>query len=119
MKDFVNDLVRLADKQRSKLSFTVDLKAMICDAPQRAECKGVKLQTGYYCCERCKVKGNKIGNGNMHFPSFDDEARTDENWWDYYTPETKVRMTYFYNNRVAIYILTTIIIALNEINYLK
>lgn len=88
VKDFVDDLVRLEDKKRSGLSFTTELKAMICDGPQRAECKGIKSQTGYYCCDRCKTKGIKIGQGNVHFPEFNAKKRKESEWWHYYKKES-------------------------------
>jgi hypothetical protein len=88
VKDFVDDLVRLEDKKKSGLTFTVKLTSMICDAPQRSECKGIKAQTGFYCCERCKVKGIKPNNKQgTTYADFNAEKRTDEEWWNYYQEE--------------------------------
>lgn len=74
----------LGEKEKSGYSFTVELKAMICDTPQRADCKGVKGHTGFNACERCEVKGKSIG-GTVCFPELDATARSDGTWASYST----------------------------------
>ena len=82
MKDFVKELALLADLRRSELSFSVKMTAMICDSPQRVECKGIKSFSGFYSCERCEVKGEKVNNTTC-FANLDEPARTDEKWDSY------------------------------------
>lgn len=37
--------------------YTVQIRSWICDAPARSFLKCIKGHTGYFACERCKVKG--------------------------------------------------------------
>lgn len=86
VSDFVNELKTLSDRRLSNLSFKVELVCMICDAPQRAECKGIVGATGYYACERCVVAGEHYA-GSMRYPELDKRLRKDEAWEDYDKPE--------------------------------
>jgi hypothetical protein len=77
--DFVEELVELNSPQRSGLSFKVQLVCMICDTPQRAECKGIIGHGGYYACERCVVKGEHIA-GAVRYLDLNARLRTDAEW---------------------------------------
>lgn len=68
---------------------------MICDTPQRADCKGVKGHTGFNACERCEVKGKSVG-GTTCFPELDGAERTDETWDDYSLDNEAVSIHYCY-----------------------
>ena len=111
VKDFVEELRELLFPDISGVSFTVRLVALICDAPQRAECKGIVFFNGYYSCERCKVKGESIEvNGSkkkvIRFPDLDCELRNDDEWATYKIPEEGVS-TYIFIS--LLYILPFVI----------
>jgi len=79
VKNFVEELAELNSPQRSGLSFKVQLVCMICDAPQRAECKGIIGHGGYYACERCIVKGKRVA-GAVRYLKLNARLRTDAEW---------------------------------------
>lgn len=85
--------MKLESKKKSKLSFTVDLKAMICDTPQRAECKAIKGHGGFHACERCEVKGARV-NGVTCFADLDQKARSDATWDEFSVNENIVSINY-------------------------
>lgn len=81
--------------------FEVELIALICDAPQRAECKGIVGHSGYYACERCTVKGevDRTKTTAVRFPIKPKcDPRTDERWDKYLKPERgeKVSKLFFF-----------------------
>ena len=39
-------------------TYSVKIKALVCDAPARQFVKCIKGHSGYYSCERCEIKGN-------------------------------------------------------------
>ena len=87
-KDFVKELAILADPAKSGLSFKVLLVCMICDTPQRSECKGIIGHGGYYACERCVVRGvTTPGNSVVKYPDLDQRLRTDDQWPQYLMPD--------------------------------
>lgn len=47
--------------------FTVSIKAFICDRPARAFIKCIKGHGGYWACERCEVKGQRV-EGRTIYP---------------------------------------------------
>lgn len=51
----------------------------ICDTPARAFVKQTKGHTGFYACERCTVKGYRIGRRTV-FPLDEGEHRTDSSF---------------------------------------
>lgn len=59
------------------------MTALICDAPQRSECKGCKGHGGYYACERCVIKGTWIPGWGVRFLELNKRPRLDE-FWDHY-----------------------------------
>ena len=58
--------------------FAITLKCWVCDAPARSFLKCIKGHTGYYACERCKIRG-VYHNNKVTYP-MDGlyERRTDE-----------------------------------------
>lgn len=100
VKDFVEELRELLFPEVSGVSFTVRMVALICDAPQRAECKGTVFFNGYYSCERCKVKGEAMvvpGTGKkvVRFPDLECDLRSDDEWATYKMPEERVSIYIF------------------------
>ena len=53
---------------------------MICDTPQRHECKGIISHTGYYACERCTLRGESIGGAVRFNAEHGTRPRTDKLW---------------------------------------
>jgi hypothetical protein len=90
-------------------SITVKVRCIIADAPARQWLKGIKPHTGYFSCERCKIKGEMfqlqraddevpesgaepgvqtsvskpVTQRGMKFASLIDAPRRDEEWEDY------------------------------------
>lgn len=56
----------------------INLSAIVCDAPARAMIKNVKLNCGYYSCERCCQRG--VYDGKMTFPELNATLRTDSSF---------------------------------------
>lgn len=98
------------DRNKYHRSITVQIRAIIADAIERAWIRGCKQCTGYYSCERCRIKGqyvaktvetgdtdddgNKITkttrSGAVRFlatKKSETQARTDECWDEYLKPE--------------------------------
>ena len=99
VKDYVQELRILENPHLSGLSFRVELVCMICDAPQRQECKGIIGHTGYYACERCRTKGISF-DGAVRFPELNKRRRKDEDWKKYKVAEK--------NEEVIIYFMSII-----------
>ena len=58
--------------------FAITLKCWVCDAPARSFLKCIKGHTGYYACERCKIRG-VYHNNKVTYPMVGiHERRTDE-----------------------------------------
>jgi hypothetical protein len=100
------------DTNKFHRSITVEIRAIIGDAIERCWIRGCKQCTGYYSCERCHIKGEKIPT-QVATGEFDDEGeplyktvrkgavkflaakkpqkppkkRSDECWKDYWEPE--------------------------------
>lgn len=43
-------------------SVTVKIRAIVCDAPARSACTGVKGHTGYHSCHKCTLEGEYVEN---------------------------------------------------------
>lgn len=59
------------------IHFNVKFFCFTCDAPARQLAKGIKGHTGYYACERCKVKGEYIDHRTV-FLDTTQPSRTNE-----------------------------------------
>ena len=79
LKDFISEM---KDLQKNQItvngkSYSVNLAAIICDAPARSFVKCTKGHSGYNSCERCTQEGDYYDN-RMTFPEMAAPARTDE-----------------------------------------
>lgn len=97
VKDFVTELRELLFPDIAGLSFQVKMTALICDAPQRAECKGITFFNGYSSCERCIVKGEQVVQEKsknkkkiVRLTELDCALRKDADWDKYRKPDTRV-----------------------------
>lgn len=102
--EFIKEMIKLGDTSRSRLPFIVEISSFICDAPMRAELKGIVNFNGYYGCERCKTPGEMITpggktKGSIKFPETDAAPRLDDEWEDY----TKDRLVPDKTKKVSIY----------------
>lgn len=82
-----------------KRRLTIKVRAIIADAPERSRLRATKSCSGYYSCERCKIRGkfftedvqDRDNEGNtvektmrgLKFPDCDCEPRVDEEWESY------------------------------------
>lgn len=80
---FVDELKVLSSRKSSGHSFTVTMTAMICDAPERADLKGVQGATGYDACERCRIRGEYHEGCVRYTAKRDNCVRRDEDWHKY------------------------------------
>jgi hypothetical protein len=101
---FLSDLIKelkyldperqLIDKNE-KRSVTVQIRALIADAPARAWLKCIKGHSGYFACERCRILGEILRvsttqkdvdtekRKGMKFSTLHDAKRVDEEWDEY------------------------------------
>ena len=65
LKDLVNEVNHLVANGIiiQNTYFDFGIKAFVCDTPARAYIKRCKGHTGFFCCERCTVKGNSVATG--------------------------------------------------------
>lgn len=59
------------------LTYTVNIDALICDAPAWAYLKCIKGHTAYESCERCLVRGTRV-EGRIVFGGQESTLRTDD-----------------------------------------
>lgn len=64
----------------------VRIKAFICDTPARAFLKCIKGHGGYWACERCTVRGERLERRTI-YPNEDCQARTDTSFRQQSNPE--------------------------------
>lgn len=88
--DFVNELTELmADGLTiDGRHFDFSVHCYICDTPARAFSKFIKGHTGFYCCERCDVKGERV-NYTTVFPT-EGNSRSDSSFRSRVQPEHHV-----------------------------
>jgi hypothetical protein len=70
MKKLENGILKVDGR-----SFTVKLNCVVCDAPARSFVKKCVGHGGFYGCERCVQKGEKVG-GSMTFPATNSDLRS-------------------------------------------
>lgn len=56
--------------------FEIEIQSFICDTPARSFLKGVKGHGGFWACERCEIKGDRINRRNV-YPEVNCPRRTD------------------------------------------
>ena len=71
LEDTIEEMKRLhpdtlkPGSPRAGASFAVEVVCFNCDAPMRADIKGIKSCTGLYGCERCRTRGIYIKKGHV------------------------------------------------------
>ena len=62
LAEFVDEMEKLISEPLvlNDSSYELCIYTFTCDAPARALLKGIVQHTGYYACERCKMKGTSI-----------------------------------------------------------
>lgn len=79
LNDFIAEIEYLSVtniKGPSSILYTFSLKYLICDAPARAFLKNIKGHSGFYACERCVTKGEKINGRLIYRLNDNDEKRS-------------------------------------------
>lgn len=69
--------------------FTASIRCIIADSPMRCYLKRTKFYTGYYACDRCIQKGERI-NGAILYPRVDAPLRIDEDFLSYHVNDFSV-----------------------------
>lgn len=79
LSDFLNEYKHLQDNGISyeDQTYTVQIEALICDAPARAYLKCIKNHNAYDSCERCVIRGEHV-EGRIVFSEQECCLRTDE-----------------------------------------
>lgn len=67
--------------------FSICIKRFICDRPARAFLKCIKSHGGYWACERCDVRGNRVEKRVIYPVNEFVEERTDESFRRQTNPE--------------------------------
>lgn len=75
------------------------MTAMICDAPERADLKGVQGATGYDACERCRIRG-QYKDGAVRYTGKRDNCKREEEKWNSYKSKDPRRK----DEEVSIYV---------------
>jgi hypothetical protein len=79
--------------------------ALVCDAPQRAECKGCKGHMGYYACERCVTRGVNVPGWGIKFVELNRALRKDIYWASYLHPPFGEKVCEYFKLRMSCLIL--------------
>lgn len=88
LRKFVAEVNHLQEVgiQINDLLFQISIKAFICDRPARAFIKSIKGHGGYWACERCEVKGQRVErrtiypiNNNQCTPRTNNSFRNQDN----------------------------------------
>lgn len=79
LKDFLTEYKHLKDNGvvYKGQTYTVNIDALICDAPARAYLKCIKGPTSYESCERCIIRATRV-EGRMVFSEQECTSRTDD-----------------------------------------
>jgi hypothetical protein len=79
-EEFTHELSELEDNDlvHDDKHYVVRFHCLICDAPARCFVKCVKGHTGYWACEKCKVKGNYFRHTMIYPPDRVFDKRTDQ-----------------------------------------
>ena len=79
LKDFVTEYKHLKDNGivSKGQTYTVNIHALICDAPARAYLKCIKGHTSYESCERCLMRGTHVER-RIVFSEQECTSRTDD-----------------------------------------
>ena len=79
LSDFLEELLKLLHTGITFNDIVIPIKvfAFVCDAPARQHLKCIKSHTGYYCCERCQIKGYRSRNQVVFYAVTESALRTD------------------------------------------
>ncbi len=79
LKDFVTEYKHIKENGivYKGQTYTVNIDALICDAPARAYLKCIKGHTSYESCERCLIRGARV-EGRIVFSEQECTSRTDD-----------------------------------------
>lgn len=88
LQNFINEVNQLQNEGIliDNQLLQVRIKAFICDTPARALLKCVKGHGGYWACERCTVRGERIERRTI-YPNENCQARTDASFRQQSNPE--------------------------------
>ncbi|XP_066930026.1 uncharacterized protein [Clytia hemisphaerica] len=94
MQDFLMEYNFLNTEELvfNNVTYTVKIKAFVCDAPSRQFLKCIKAHNAYHGCERCDTEGSYVSNRM----TFNDRGtlRTDEAFKNYaYTEKHQIQLT--------------------------
>jgi len=85
VKDYFDELDAMKPGKDPSQPFYVELVCMICDAPQRSDCKFTPRWNGYKSCERCIQDGERVDKEGsktkvMIYPLMNQPLRKDKDW---------------------------------------
>ncbi|CAN7947337.1 unnamed protein product [Ixodes hexagonus] len=83
LEDFVTEMsqMQVSGFAFGEVTFSVDIKAFVMDAPARAFVKAIKGHGGFYGCEKCVQKGIYLKEGHkVIYPRTDCALRTDQSF---------------------------------------
>lgn len=85
---FVEELNMLIDEgfQYCDSYFLIKIGTFICDAPARAMIMRIKGHSGYFCCHKCRIRGERSMN-KIIFKTFSNNIRTDADFRSKSYPE--------------------------------
>ena len=79
LSDFLNELNELLQNGVifNGKKILVNMYAFVCDAPARQHLKCIESHTGYFCCERCIIKGYRSNNQIVYYAQEESRKRLD------------------------------------------
>ena len=80
--EYVNEITTILQEgiEIADIHYTVEVRCYICDIPARCFAKATVGHTGFFCCERCTIKGKTV-NKNRVYPSTNCPLRTEESFY--------------------------------------
>lgn len=81
LHDFIEEINQLLDEGIiiNRHRFEVKIHSFICDTPARSFLKGVMGHGGFWACERCEIKGERV-NRRTVYPPINCPERTDRSF---------------------------------------
>lgn len=98
--------------------FSICIKRFICDRPARAFLKCIKNHEGYWACERCNVRGNRVENRMIYPVNESVEERTDESFRRQTNPEHHTCRSPLLHIRPPIDMISSFVLDLMHLVYL-
>lgn len=75
--DEMEDALKNGVLVNESVTIKITLQSVICDSVARAYVRQVKSHSGYWGCDKCSQKGQRLMNHRMVFPSLNDCRRSD------------------------------------------